>query len=173
MKKILILLSTIFLISIIYFSVKYFTTNNYITSDEAIKIATLDISNKDNEYFFNTIDFKETNGTYIYTLEFNDKENSYIYKINAKTKKIISSKKESLNNNKIYISEEEIISIVFNHANINKNNANILSNAVLLEDGNPIYNTVFYSNNIRYEYKTNALTGSVISVTKLQEKNFE
>lgn len=170
MKKIIIIICTIFLIIISFLGYKYLVPNKYITSDEAKEIAMKDVSNKDNNYTFNSIEFTETTkDTYIYTIIFSDKINLYTYKINAKSKKIISAKKESLTNNKIYMQEQDILNIVFKHAKLNKYDCNLLSNLVILEDGNPIYNTVFYYNNIRYEYKTNAFTGSIISVVKLNE----
>lgn len=169
MKKIIVIICTVFFIAIVGMSIKYLTTDRYISSDEAKEIAINDVSNKDNEYTFNSIEFKETNDTYIYTLLFTDKINNYTYKINAKNKKIISSKKESLTNNDVYMAENEILDIIFKHAGFNKNDCNLLSNLVTLEDGLPIYNTIFYNNNIRYEYKTNALTGTIISVIKLNE----
>lgn len=148
---------------------KYFTTENYITSEEAKEIAMADVSNKDGEYTFNSIEYSETNETYIYTLIFSDKVNLYTYKINAESKKIISSKKESLTNNKIYMQEDDILDIVFKHAKLIQTDCTLLSNLVTLEDSIPIYNTVFYYNNVRYEYKTNAFTGAIISVIKLNE----
>jgi len=169
MKKIIIIICTIFLIFILYFGYKYITTPKYITSDEAKEIATNDVSNKDNKYSFNSVEFAETNNTYIYTLIFSDDYNLYTYKINAKTKKIIFSKKESHTNNKIYMKEEDILDIVLKHAKLNKKECNILSNLVVLDEGMPFYNTIFYNNNIRYEYKINAYTGSIVSVTKLNE----
>lgn len=169
MKKIMIIICTIFLILIVGISIKYFTTEKYITSDEAKQIAMDDVSNKDGEYFFNSMEFSETNDNYIYTLIFNDKINSYTYKINAKSKKIISSKKESLTNNKIYMNDDDILNIVFKHSKLNRNDCTLLSHLVILEDGMPIYNTTFYHNNVRYDYKTNAFTGAIISVIKLSE----
>ena len=148
---------------------KYTNDNKYITSDEAKKIAINDVSNKDGNYTFNSVEFKETNDTYIYTLEFSDSVNYYTYKINAKNKKITFSKKESLTNNKIYMDENEILNIVFKNAKLNKNDCNLISNLITLEGNNPIYNTVFYYDNVKYEYKTNAYTGSIISITKLNE----
>lgn len=169
MKKIIIIICTIFLILIIGLSIKYFNDDKYISEEEAKQLATNHVSNKHGNYTFNSIEFKETNKTYIYTIIFTDSQNLYTYKINAKTKKIISSKKESLINNKTYMKEEDILSIVFKHSTLNKNDCNILSNSVILEEGTPIYNTIFYYNNIRYDYKTNAFTGAIISVTKLDE----
>lgn len=152
---------------ILWLGYKYLNKNTYITSEEAKKIAMNDVSNKDGEYTFNTIEYIEKDNLYILT--FSDKVNYYTYKINAKTKKIVSSKKESLTNNKTYIEESEILNIVFEHANLNKDNCNLISNLVTLEDGTPFYNIVFYHNNIRYDYKVNAYTGSIISVIKLNE----
>ena len=165
----MILICTIFLLAISGIVVKHFSSENYITSDEAKVIATEDISNKDGEYSFNSIEFSETNDTYIYTLVFTDKINSYTYKINAKTKKIISSKKESLTNNKTYMKETDILDIVFKHSKLNRVECTLLSNLVTLEEGIPVYNTTFYHNNIRYDYKVNAFTGAIISVIKLNE----
>jgi len=169
MKKIVIGILIVFLIIVGIFTFKFFTTEAYITSDEAKQIAMNDVANKTGEYTFNSVEFNENNGNYIYTLDINDIKNNYIYKINAKSKKIISSKKESLTNNKIYINEEEILNIIYKNANLNKKDCNLISNLVVLEGNIPIYNTVFYYNNIKYEYKTNAYTGAIISVTKLNE----
>ena len=169
MKKIIIGILILFTLVLGFFTYKFFTTDNYITSEEAKQIAMDDVSNKDGIYEFNSIEFKEVNDNYIYTLEFSDKVNYYVYKINAKTKKIISSKKESLTNNKVYISEDEILNIVFQNAKIDPKECNLVSNLVTIEGDIAIYNTVFYYNNIKYEYKTNAFTGSIISVTKLNE----
>ena len=132
-----------------------------------MEIAIKDVSNKDGDYIFNSIEYIEKDNIYILT--FGDKINYYIYKINAKNKKIISSKKESIDNNKNYIDEEELLNTVFEHAKLNRKECNLISNLVTLEDGIPLYNTVFYCNNIRYEYKINAYTGSIISVIKLDE----
>ncbi|MBQ8902353.1 MAG: PepSY domain-containing protein [Bacilli bacterium] len=169
MKKIMIIICTIFLLAISSMVIAYLTSEKYITSDEAKAIAMEDVSNKDGEYSFNSVEFAETNDTYIYTLVFTDKINNYTYKINAETKKIISSKKESLTNNKTYMKEEDILAIVFKHSRLNRNDCTLLSNLVILEDGIPIYNTTFYHDNIRYDYKTNAFTGAIISVIKLNE----
>jgi len=169
MKKIVIGILSLCLVSLCFITYNYYSKDKYITSDEAKQIAMDDVSNKDGKYQFNSIEFKETNKNYIYTLEFSDNVNYYTYKINAKNKKIISSKKEAINNNKVYMKEEEIINIVFKNAKLDKNNCNIISNLVTLEGNISIYNTVFYHNNIRYEYKTNAYTGAIISVTKLDE----
>ena len=166
MKKIIILICTIFLLIIIWLTYS-FLYKDIITSEEAIKIATNDVSNKDGEYIFNAVEYIEKDNVYILT--FGDKVNYYTYKINAKTKKIISSKKEALNNNKNYIDEEELLNIVFSHANLNKKDCNLVSNLVTLEEGTPFYNTVFYNKNIRYEYKINAYTGSIISVINQNE----
>ncbi len=168
MKKIAIIVVIIFLIISSFIIYKHFN-NEYITSEEAQIIAMEDVSNKDNEYTFNSVEFKETNDMYIYTLEFSDNVNYYTYKINAKTKKIISSKKESLTNNKTYMKEEDILINVFKNAALDQSECNLISNIVILEGDIPVYNTVFYYNNIRYEYKTNAFTGAIISVTKLME----
>ena len=169
MKKILIGILIIITIFIGYISFNYFTTDRYITSEEAKQIAIEDISNKDGKYEFNLVEYKETNDTYIYILEFSDNVNYYTYKINAKNKKILSSKKELLNNNLIYIKEEEILKIVFKHAKLNQSECNLLSNKVTNEGNIAIYTTIFYYNNIKYEYRTNAFTGSIISVSKLDE----
>ena len=169
MKKILIGILCIFIGILGYFGYKYITFEKYITSDEAKQIAMDDVANRDGKYEFNSIEFKETNDTYIYTLEFSDKVNYYIYKINAKNKKIISSKKESLTNNKVYIKEDDIINIVFKHAKLSISECNLISNIVTIEGNISIYTTVFYYNDIKYEYKTNAFTGSIISVSKLNE----
>jgi len=169
MKKIIIIICTIFLILSIAMGIIYFSRDTYISSEDAKKIAMNDVSNKNNEYTFNTVEFSKIDNTYIYTLSFTDKVNYYTYKINAKNKKIIFSKKDALNNNKNYIEENEILNIVFKHAKLNKNNCNLLSNLVTLEEGIPFYNTTFYHNNIRYDYKINAYTGSIISVIKLNE----
>jgi len=169
MKRIIIIISTVFLFAILGVLILFFSQDRYITKEEAKQIAKEDISNKDGKYEFASIEFTETNDTYIYTLIFNDNVNLYTYKINAKNKKIIYSKKESLTNNKEYMREDDILNIVFEHSNLNKINCNIISNLVTLEDGFPIYNTIFYNNNIRYEYKTNAYTGAIISVVKLTE----
>lgn len=169
MKKIVITICTIFLIAILAITAHHFKYNTYITDEEAKEIAINDVSNKDNNYIFNSVEFKETNNMYVYTLIFTDKINTYTYRINARNKKIIYSKKEALNNKINYMKDEDIITIVFNHAKLNKNKCNILSNLVTVEEGTPFYNTIFYYNNTRYEYKTNAFTGAIISVTKLNE----
>jgi len=169
MKKIFIILFTIFFIITLGITINFFAQDGYISSERAQEIAKNDVSNKDGVYTFNSIEFAETNDTYIYTLIFSDKVNLYTYKINAKNEKIISSKKESLTNNKVYIEENDILKLVYKHAKLNKNECNLISNLVILEDGLPIYSTVFYNNNIRYEYKTNAFTGTIISVVKLNE----
>jgi len=169
MKKIMITILILFTLCLGFLTYKYFTTDKYITSDEAKQIAMDDVSNKDGKYDFNSIEFKETNDTYIYTLEFSDKVNYYVYKINAKTKKIISSKKESLTNNKVYINEDSILNIVFKNAKLDPEQCTLISNLVTLEGNIAIYNTIFYYNNTKYEYKTNAFTGAIISVTKLNE----
>ena len=169
MKKIMIILTILCMLCLGFLIYKYFATPKYITSEEAKTIAMEDVSNKDGKYDFNSIEFKETNNTYIYTLEFSDKVNYYIYKINAKNKKIISSKKESLTNNKVYISEDKILNIVFKNAKLDPEQCTLISNLVTLEGDIAIYNTIFYYNNTKYEYKTNAFTGAIISITKLNE----
>lgn len=169
MKKIIIGILCIFIIVLGYFGYEYIISEKYITSEEAKQIAMNDVSNKDGKYEFNSIEFKETNDTYIYTLEFSDKINYYIYKINAKNKKIILSKKESLTNNKVYINADEIINIVFKHAKLSASECNLISNTITNEGNISIYTTVFYYNNTKYEYKTNAYTGSIISISKLNE----
>ena len=162
MKKIVIVICFIFLILISILLYKYFDSKNYISSDIAKEIAMKDVSNKDGNYTFNSVTYTNENDKYIYILEFSDNNNLYTYKIDAKNKKIIYSNRQSLTNNKEYMMEDDILEIVFKHANLNKNDCNLISNLVILEDNIPIYNTVFYYNNIRYEYKTNALTGSII-----------
>ena len=169
MKKVMIILTILCMLCLGFLIYKYFATPKYITSEEAKTIAMKDVSNKDGKYDFNSIEFKETNNTYIYTLEFSDKVNYYIYKINAKNKKIISSKKESLTNNKVYISEDKILNIVFKNAKLDPEQCTLISNLVTLEGDIAIYNTIFYYNNTKYEYKTNAFTGAIISITKLNE----
>lgn len=169
MKKILMIILILFTLCLVLFTYQFFTKNRYITSDEAKKIAMNDVSNKDGKYEFNSIEFKETHNAYIYTIEFSDKVNYYIYKINAKSKKIIFSKKESLTNNKIYLDEEKILNIVYKHAKLDPNECNLIANLATLEGNITIYTTIFYYNNTKYEYKTNAFTGSIISVTKLNE----
>lgn len=173
MKKIVIILCTILLILVASLGIRYFSTKKYITEAEAKQIATEDVSNKNGNYIFNSIEFSEINNNHIYTLNFYDNINLYTYKIDAKSKKIISSKKESLTNNKTYMKEEDILNIVFNHSNLNKTECNLLSNNVILEEGTPIYTTIFFYKNIRYEYKTNAYTGAIISVVKLNENAAE
>ena len=169
MKKIVIGILCLCLMTICIFAYKYFSKDKYITSEEAIQIAMDDVSNKDDKYNFSIVEFKEENNIYIYYLEFSDDINKYSYKINAKNKNIISSKKESLTNNKIYLSEDEILKKVFENAKLNKNDCNLISNLVTLEGNISVYNTVFFYNNIRYEYKINAYTGAIISVTKLKQ----
>lgn len=170
MKKIVLGILVIIIIILSVIGINFFTKERYITSDVAKQIAMDDVSNKDGEYKFNSIEFKETtNNMYIYTLEFSDKVNYYTYKINAKTKKIISSKKEMINNNKIYMEEDEILKIVFKNAKLNKEECNLISNLITIEGETPVYNTMFYYNNVKHVYKTNALTGSIISVAKLDE----
>ena len=169
MKKIEIFILSLCLIVFGLVIYNYFAKDKYITSDEAKKIAMSDVANKDGEYQFNSIEFKETYKTYIYTLKFNDKVNHYTYKINARNKKIISSKKELISNPKVYMQEDDILDIVFSNAKLNRINCNLISNLLTIEDNNAIYNTVFFYDNIRYEYKTSAYTGSIISVVKLVE----
>lgn len=169
MKRIILVILIVIAIFLGIISFKNLFYNKYISSEEAKEIATKDVSNKDGIYLFNSVEFKETNNTYIYILEFSDKVNIYTYKINAKNKKIISSKKESISNNKVYMKEDNILEIVFKNAKLNRNECNLISNLITLEDGFPIYNVIFYYNNIKYEYKVNAFTGSIISVTKLNE----
>lgn len=169
MKKILIIILSVFIIFLSYFGYKYFTKTKYITEDEAKQIAINDVSNKDNEYDFNIIEFKKTNDNYIYVLEFSDKVNYYTYKINANNKKIISSRKESLTNNKVYMKEEEIEAIVFKHAKLSQSECNLISNIVANEGDISIYTIIFFYENIKYEYKVNAFTGSIISVSKISE----
>lgn len=169
MKKIILGIMSVFIIVFGYFGFKYITNDKYITSEEAKKIAMDDVSNKDGNYQFNSVEFKETNDIYIYTLEFSDKVNYYTYKINAKNKKIISSKKELLTNNKIFMKEDEILNIVYKHAKLSPTECNLISNIVTNEGNISLYTTIFYYNNTKYEYKTNAFTGSIISVSKLLE----
>lgn len=169
MKKIVLSMTCVFIIILGYFGFKYITKDKYITSEEAKQIAIEDVSNKDGNYEFNSVEFNENNGIYIYTLEFSDKVNYYIYKINAKSKKIISSKKELLTNSKIFLKEEEILTIVYKHAKLSPTECNLISNTITNEGDISIYTTIFYYNNIKYEYKTNAFTGSIISVSKLSE----
>jgi len=173
MKKIIIIICTTFLIIIISMGIIYFSNDNYITSDEAKKIAMEDVSNKDNHYTFNTIEFIENDKTQVYILTFSDNNNFYTYKINAKNRKIVSSKKESLTNNKSYMKEEDILKIVFKHTKLNKDECNLVSSLVTIEEGVPFYNIIFFHNEIRYEYKINAFTGSIISVIKLNENATE
>lgn len=169
MKKIVLSIIGVFILVLCYLGFKYITNDQYITSEEAKQIAIEDVSNKDGKYTFISVEFKETNDIYIYILEFSDKVNSYTYKINAKTKKIISSKKEYLANDKIFMKEDDILNIVFKHAKLAQSECNLISNLVTNEGDISIYTTVFYYNNIKYEYKTNAFTGSIISVSKLSE----
>ena len=103
MKRIILVILIVIAIFLGIISFKNLFYNKYISSEEAKEIATKDVSNKDGIYLFNSVEFKETNNTYIYILEFSDKVNIYTYKINAKNKKIISSKKESISNNKVYM----------------------------------------------------------------------
>lgn len=169
MKKIIIIICTIFLLIIVLLSVKYFISPKYITEEEAKEIAINDISGRYNNYTFNSVEFKKEDNNYIYQLDFQDNINIYIYKINAKNKKILFSKKELLINNISYMNEEDILDIVFSHANLDKKTCNVIFNTVDFEDGIPIYSTTFYHNNIRYDYKTNGFTGSIISVIKINE----
>lgn len=169
MKKILIIILILCIGATDYLTYDFFSKEHYITSEEAIEIAENDVSNKENEYTHLSTEFKETNGTYIYTLEFKDKINTYVYKINAKTKKIISTKKYTLNSEKDYMNEDDILNIVFKNAKLDPKNCNLISNLVTIEGGIPIYNTIFYYNNTKYEYKVNGLTGSIISISKLNE----
>ena len=169
MKKIVIIISTICFILISCLLLRYFFINRYITEEQAKEIAINHVSNKNNQYTFNSIEFKETNDTYIYTLIFEDNFNLYTYKINAKTRKILSSKKESLLDNKKYLSEDEILTKVLNYIGTTKTECNITNNAVKLVDGFPIYNTIVFHNNIKYDFKVNAYTGGIISVTKLNK----
>lgn len=169
MKKIVIIICAILFILFIYTGIKYLKKDKYITENEAKLIATSDVSSKDNNFIFNKIDYTYTNDTYIYTLEFRDNINIYTYKIDAKTKRITSSTKELINSNLEYIDENTILDIVFKHASINKLDSNIITNAINTIDGIPIYTTIFYHNNIKYEYKTNGLTGSIISISKINE----
>lgn len=174
MKKIVMGILSLLIVALGIVAFNYFTTDRYITSEVAKQIAMDDVSNKDGKYEFNSIEFKETtDNLYIYTLEFSDKVNYYTYKINAKTKKIISSKKELLTNNKVYMKEDEILNIVFKNAKLSKEECNLISNLVTLEGDIAIYNTIFYYNNIKHIYKTNAFTGAIISITKLNENETE
>jgi len=166
MKKIVI---GIFLVILTLFLYNYYSTPKMITSEEAMEIAFKDVANKDNEYNLISIEYKEANENYIYTLKFSDKVNHYIYKINAHNKKILSSKKEVLNNNLTYITEDEVLNIVLQDANLNRSDINLLENKILIEGNVTLYNPIFYYNNLKYSYKVNAYTGSIISVTKLNE----
>lgn len=167
MKKIGIIILTIFILGGAFFAFRKAQKSKIITSEEAKEIAIKDISNKDGEYTFNNVEYKQNDDIELYTLEFSDKYNFYIYKINAKTKKIISAKKEAIANNKKYMKEDEILNIVFKHAKLNKSDCNLLSNLITLEDSTPIYNPIFYYNETKYSYKVNAYTGAIISVTKI------
>lgn len=167
MKKISLVILIILILGGFFLTFRNLKKSKIITSEEAKEIAIKDISNKDGEYTFNNVEYKQNDDIEFYTLEFSDKYNFYIYKINAKTKRIMSAKKEAIANNKKYMKEDEILNIVFKHAKLNKNECNLLSNLITLEDNTPIYNPIFYYNEIKYNYKVNAYTGAIISVTKI------
>ena len=42
------------------------------------------------------------------------------------------------------LTEEEILDILLNHIKLNKKDCNFISNTVILEEGIPFYNTIFY-----------------------------
>ncbi len=168
MKRILSIVFTILIAIIIIGSVNYYWQNHYISLDEAQDIVLKDIAFKNQNYYFTSTEFNKQN--YVYTLKLNDENNYYEYQINAHTKKIIYMKKKPLDK-ATYLPEEEILNIVFNHAKINKENANILSQNISLEDYTPIYNVVFYYLNKRYEYKVNAFNGTIISIVSIDHNN--
>ena len=171
MKKTMILISTIFLLILIILSIIYIQKETYISSEEAKQIVLNDISSNNNhKYTFNNIEIIETYNNFVYIITFSDSNNLYSYKINAKNKRILSKKKETITNDLTYMTKDDILKIVLNNANLNKNDCNILFNSIEIENNEPIYITIFYHNNIRYEYKTNPYNGIIISVTKLNEK---
>ncbi len=168
MKRIVLIIILILslLLGITYY--RYYEKHKYIDEDTAKEIALKDLATN-NKITFNKIEYTYTNKNYIYTLEFQDNLNVYTYKIDAHSKKIIQRVKESLTSSLEYLSSDAILDIVFKHASLNRYDCNLISNDVSLQEQIPIYNTIFYYNNIKYDYKTNALTGAILSVSKLKE----
>lgn len=76
-------------------------------------------------------------------------------------------------NNLLHINSQDVLEIVLNHQGINDKDCNIISNDFIYEDNIPIYTTIFYYDNVRYEYKTNGYSGDIISIVKLNENTIE
>ena len=169
MKKIVIGIFSLCLIAFCYILYNHYKNNNYITREEAKQIAMNDVSNEDGFYDFINIEYIETNNNYVYNLEFKDKTNKYYYKINAKNKRILSSKKEVINEEQEYMKESDVLEIAFNNVGLKRTECNLISSLVTIEEQIPIYNIIFYNKSIRYEYKINGLTGSIISLFKMNE----
>lgn len=171
MKKIVIIIGTILIVLICGIKIYITKNNSAISSTEAFDIAKNDVSNPSGNYTLSSIEYVKLNDENIYNIVFNDDYNVYTYKINSKTKEIISGKREIINDNSRFIDKDEMLEIIYKHANLNKYDCNLVVNDIKYEDGNPYYNTIFYSNGIKYQYKSNAYTGAIISVIKIDENN--
>ena len=126
------------------------------------------------------LDFDD--GIWVYEVEFVVGNTEYEYEINAITGEIIKFETEldddpegapgtprpsaqpTQQPGSEFLSEDEVRTIVFNHAGVNANDVREFEIELDDEDGIWVYEVDFKAGNIEYDYVVNAVTGAIIRV---------
>lgn len=144
-----------------------------LTADEAKKIALNDARLSDREVNFTEVKTDYEDGILVYEIEFYTDTNEYEYEINAVTGAVYNKEIEVRNgghgyhhkdagNIGSYISADAAKAFALSHAGLSA--ADVIFKEVKLdnEKGYAVYEIEFYRGRTEYEYKINALDGSIL-----------
>ena len=132
------------------------------------------------------IELDDEHGIWVYEVDFKAGNIEYDYVVNAVTGEIIKSETEvdddptaapgtprpttqptaqpTQQPGSNFLSEDEVRTIVFNHAGVNANDVREFEIELDDEDGIWVYEVDFKAGNIEYDYVVNAVTGAIIRV---------
>lgn len=155
-------------------------TANYITADEAKKIALTNAGAPESDVTIVKLTRYDKRFGVIYDIEFITSEARYTYEIDAVSGEIVAQYMKDIGKVKIdkvaptpeainqanvgdYISAERAKAIAFEHAQIQPQNVTAYESKLKQKRGVTIYDIEFKHSRMEYEYAINAATGEIIS----------
>ncbi|MFV0527975.1 MAG: PepSY domain-containing protein [Lachnospiraceae bacterium] len=145
-------------------------TDTAISLDKAKKISITDAGVTSDEITYTKEELDYDDGVQVYDIEFYTATQGFDYKINASTGDIISKSAESITSDSQtaqtdqskYIGVDKAKSIAAEQAQVAVSDAVFKKAKLENDDGYVVYDVEFVINGIEYEYKVDALTGSIV-----------
>ena len=160
--------------------------SNFLSEDEIRAIVFNHAGVNANDVREFEIELDDEHGIWVYEVDFKAGNTEYDYVVNAVTGEIIKSETEvdddptaapgtprpttqptaqpTQQPGSNFLSEDEVRTIVFNHAGVNANDVREFEIELDDEDGIWVYEVDFKAGNIEYDYVVNAVTGAIIRV---------